>query len=148
MGRRFVSDARRPLLAMILIDTSVWIDFLTGRETAATRTLESLIHAREDLCICGLVLTEVLQGIRDAREYEKTRDILLELLFLPMDRETFLSAAMIYRSCRSQGITIRNSVDCLIAAACIQHGSQLLHSDKDFDRIASKFDLRITTHTG
>jgi hypothetical protein len=126
---------------MILIDTSVWIDFLNGLETAQTRTVESLIQSREDICICGIVLTEILQGIKEKRAYEKTKAILSGLIFLPMERETFLFAATIYRTCRSRGITIRNSTDCMIAATCIQYGVRLLHHDKDFESIATQFDL-------
>lgn len=128
---------------MTLIDTSVWIDFLVGRNTAQARAVESLVEGREDICICGVVLTEVLQGIRDGREYELTKAILSEMIFLPMTPETFYAAAHMYRACRSKGITIRNSVDCMIAATCIQHGARLLHNDQDFDLIGSQFDLQI-----
>ena len=126
---------------MILIDTSVWIDFLNGLETAQTKAVESLVSSREDICTCGIVLTEVLQGIKEKKAYEKTKAILSELIFLPMAQETFLLAAAIYRACRSRGITIRNTTDCMIAATCIQHGVRLIHTDKDFDSIATQFDL-------
>lgn len=128
---------------MILIDTSVWIDFLNGLETAHTKAIELLIESREDICICGIVLTEVLQGIKGKKAYEKTKSILSELILLPMTEETFLLAATIYRTCRSKGITIRNSTDCMIAATCIQHSARLLHNDKDFDSIAKQSDLEI-----
>jgi predicted nucleic acid-binding protein len=128
---------------MILVDTSVWIDFLVGRDTPHVKSVESLIINREDICICGVVLTEVLQGIRDDKEYDNTKSIFSELIFLPMEEEAFLLAATIYRTCRSRGITIRNSIDCMIAATCIQHSVGLLHNDRDFDLIASQFDLQI-----
>jgi predicted nucleic acid-binding protein len=132
---------------MILIDASVWIDFLNGLETAQTKAVESLVQSREDICTCGIVLTEVLQGIKEKKAYEKTKAILSELIFLPMEQETFLLAATIYRTCRSRGITIRNSTDCMIAATCIQHGVRLLHNDKDFDSIATQFDLEFVVLT-
>ena len=128
---------------MILVDTSVWIDFFSGRDTSHVKMVETLIRDREDICICGVVLTEVLQGIRDNKEFEKTRATLSEIIFLPMDQEVFHLAADIYRTCRSHGITIRKSVDCMIAATCMQHSVRLLHNDKDFDLIASQFDLLI-----
>ncbi len=128
---------------MILVDTSVWIDFLMGRDTTHAKAVESLVDAREDICICGVVLTEVLQGIKIDKEHDKTKGILSELVFLPMTQETFYSAANIYRACRSRGITIRNSIDCMISAVCIQYDVALLHNDKDFDLIASQFNLRI-----
>ncbi|MFO8010821.1 MAG: PIN domain nuclease [Dehalococcoidia bacterium] len=128
---------------MILIDTSVWIDFLTGRDTLQAGTVTSLVKGREDICICGILLTEVLQGIRVNKEHEKTKAILSELIFLPMTQEVFLLAASIYRTCRSRGITIRNATDCMIAATCIQHEVRLLHNDRDFDSISTQFSLQI-----
>ena len=128
---------------MILVDTSVWIDFFSGRDSPHVNMVETLIQEREDLCTCGVVLTEVLQGIRDNEEFENTQAILADIIFLPMDKEVFQLAANIYRTCRSHGITIRNSIDCMIAATCIKHSAGLLHNDKDFDLISSHFDLII-----
>jgi predicted nucleic acid-binding protein len=128
---------------MTLVDTSVWIDFFPARNTPPVATLESLIEQSEDLCLCGVILTEVLQGIRDDMQYRKTEAVLSSLIFLPMNRNTFLSAANIYRILRAQGLTIRNSIDCMIAAVCIEHNAQLLHNDRDFDQIAGFFDLRV-----
>ncbi len=128
---------------MVLVDTTVWIDFFSGLTTRQVTLLESLIAHREDICLCGVILTEVLQGIRDDREHAETQAILSNLLYLPMNRETFLLAAHIYRSLRAHGITIRNSIDCMIAAVCIESKVALLHSDIDFDRISKHFDLKI-----
>jgi hypothetical protein len=128
---------------MTVVDTTVWIDFFAGRDTPQVSTLESLIAEREDICLCGVILTEILQGIRDNAEYAKTASILSNLLFLPMTRETFVLAADIYRSLRAQGITVRNSVDCMIAAVCLEMNARLLHNDRDFDFIAEHFDLQI-----
>ncbi len=133
---------------MILVDTSVWIDFLAGRETPQAKAVESLVESREDICICGIVLTEVLQGIREDKEYNNTKAVLSELIYLPMAQETFFLAATIYRTCRSRGITIRNSTDCIIAATCIYHSVRLLHNDKDFDSIATQFDLEFEVSPG
>ncbi len=128
---------------MILVDSSVWIDFLTDRDSPGAIVIESLVENREDICICGVILTEILQGIKNDKEHNKTKAVLSELIFLPMIQETFYSAANIYRTCRSKGITIRNTIDCMIAATCIQHEATLLHNDKDFDLIASQFNLHI-----
>jgi predicted nucleic acid-binding protein len=128
---------------MILIDTSVWIDFLGGRDTLHVKKVERLVESRKDICICGIVLTEVVQGIRENKEYERTKAFLSKLIFLPMIQETFFMAATIYRTCRSRGVTIRNATDCMIAATCIQHGVSLLHNDKDFDLIATQFNVQI-----
>ena len=128
----------------MLVDTSVWIDFFAARNTAQVAVLESSIDQREDLCLCGVVLTEVLQGIRDDKQYKQTESVLSNLIYLPMDQSTFLLAANIYRTLRSRGITIRNSVDCMIAAVCIEHKADLLHNDRDFDHIADVSDLQVS----
>ncbi len=129
---------------MMLVDTSVWIDFFAARNTAQVAVLESSIDQKEDLCLCGVVLTEVLQGIRDDKQYKQTESVLSNLIYLPMDQSTFLLAANIYRTLRSRGITIRNSVDCMIAAVCIEHKADLLHNDRDFDHIADVSDLQVS----
>ena len=105
--------------------------------------LESSIDQRVDLCLCGVILTEVLQGILDDEQHKRTESILSSLTTLPMDQSTFLLAANIYRTLRSRGITMRNSVDCVIAAVCIEGRAHLLHSDGDFDHIADVFDLQV-----
>ncbi len=128
---------------MILVDTSVWIDYLIDRDSSSAEAIESVITGREDICICGVILTEILQGISDNTQYNRTREIISELVFLPMTREIFCLAADIYRTCRSRGITIRNSIDCMIAAVCIHYDVFLLHNDKDFTLIASQFGLQI-----
>jgi len=128
---------------MMLVDTSVWIDFFAARNTAQVLVVESSIDQRVDLCLCGVILTEVLQGIRDDKQYKKTEAVLSNLIYLPMDQSTFLLAANIYRALRSRGITIRNSVDCMIAAVCIEHKADLLHNDRDFDYIADVFGLQV-----
>jgi hypothetical protein len=128
---------------MTLVDTSVWIDFFAARNTAQVVALESSIDQREDLCLCGVIITEVLQGIRDDKQYKQTESVLSNLIYLPMDQSTFLLAANIYRTLRSRGITIRNSVDCMIAAVCIEHEANLLHNDRDFDHIVDVFGLQI-----
>ena len=128
---------------MTLVDTSVWIDVFSGRNTAQVAMLESLIEKREDICLCGVILTEVLQGITNDKQYKKTKSVLSDLIFFPMTYETFLLAANIYRTLRVKEVTIRNSVDCMIAAVCIENNVRLLHNDRDFDRIAEHFDLRV-----
>jgi len=128
---------------MVLVDTTVWIDLFSGLSTSQVALLESLIAQREDICLCGVILTEVLQGIRDDKEHSETKAIFSDLLYLPMTRETFLMAAHIYRSLRARGITIRNSIDCMIAAVCIENKVALLHNDRDFDIISEHFSLKI-----
>lgn len=125
----------------VLVDTTVWIDFLRDRSTPQKVRLEELIHERQDLCLCGFVLTEVLQGIRHEKQYQATKLQMDQLIYLPEERSTFELGATIYRDLRKQGVTIRNSIDCLIAATVIQHGVCLLDSDRDYFYIDQHFPL-------
>lgn len=128
---------------MVLVDTSVWVDFFAGRDVPHVTRLEDLIAGGEDLCTCGIILTEVLQGIRDDRQHRRTRGYLEDLVYLDLPRQAYRDAAGIYRVLRSRGVTVRNTLDCLIAAACIRHDASLLHSDRDFAAIARRFPLKI-----
>jgi len=106
------------------------------------KTLENLIVDREDICLCGIILSEILQGIREDSEFNRTRDLLANLVFLPMQYSVFLRSAEIYRNLRRKGITIRKPVDCMIAAVAIEHDIPLLHNDKDFIPIEKHFGLK------
>ena len=130
---------------MVLIDTTVWIDFFAGRQLHHVAALERLIIQREDICICGIILTEVLQGIRQKSEFRKTKELFNTMIFLPMPYSVFLGAAEIYRTLRRKGITIRNSVDCMIASVAIENDIMLLHNDRDFIPIEKHFNLKVLT---
>ncbi len=127
---------------MALVDTTVWVDFFAARSLPHVAALERLIEGREDVCICGIILTEVLQGIRRDADFRKVRDLLDNLIFLPMPHEVFLRAAEIYRKLRKKGITIRRSVDCMIASVAIEHDTPILHNDKDFNPIEKHCGLK------
>jgi len=126
---------------MVLVDTTVWIDFFAARSLPHVEALENLITNREDICICGIILSEVLQGIRRDSQFRKIRDLFNNLIFLSMDYATFLQSAEIYRTLRRKGITIRKPVDCMISSAAIQNEIPLLHNDKDFTAIERHFGL-------
>lgn len=127
---------------MVIVDTTVWIDFFLAGSQPHVKTLENLISHREDICICGIILTEILQGIRENSEFKKTQDLLNNLVFLPMEYSVFLRSAEIYRNLRRKGITIRKTVDCMIAAVAIENDIPLLHNDKDFIPIEKYFGLK------
>lgn len=128
---------------MVLVDTTVWIDFFADRSEPHVAALQELIENEEDLCLCGVILAEVLQGIRSDPDYIETKDYLADLIFLPMRQVTFVRAAELYRSLRKRGVTIRKPIDCMIAAVAIEHDIRLLHNDRDFDYIAKNSKLRI-----
>ncbi|MCK5594840.1 PIN domain nuclease [bacterium] len=127
---------------MVIVDTTVWIDFFRDCQKPHVSVLESFIRQKENLCICGIILTEVLQGIREKRDYEKTKNLFDKLIFLPMTHTTFIKSAEIYRLLRSRGITVRKPVDCMIASVAIEHKIPLLHNDRDFDPIEKHCGLK------
>lgn len=129
---------------MILVDTSVWVDFLKGENSPQRRMLHQLIEDEEDICITEIILTEILQGIKEDRDFELMRDYLLEFpIHKPKGAETYLAAAQIYRKCRKKGKTIRKTVDCIIAALCVENELTLLHKDTDFDLIRACTTLKV-----
>ncbi len=128
---------------MILVDTTVWIDLFAGRPRPHVAPLEQLLQTGEDICICGIVLAEVLQGIRSDSEYTKTKDYCESLVFLPMIHATFLRSSQMYRALRKKGLTIRTPLDCMIASVAIEHRVPLLHNDRDFDKIANHTNLEV-----
>lgn len=127
---------------MVLVDTSVWIDFFAAKPFKHIEILESLIGQRNDICICGIILTEVLQGIRDAKDYDKTKDLFENLICLPMSYSIFIRSAEIYRSLSRHDITLRKSIDCMIASVAIENDLPILHNDKDFYPIEKHCGLR------
>ena len=130
---------------MVLIDTTVWVDFFAGRQLPHVAALERLIKGREDICICSIILTEVLQGIREKNEFRKTKDLFNTMIFLPMPYSVFLGAAEIYRTLRRKGITIRNSIDCMIGSVAIENDIILLHNDRDYIPIERHLGLKVMT---
>jgi len=123
--------------------SSVWIDFFADRDEPHVGQLQELIERGEDLSLCDVVLTEILQGIRIDMDFFKTREYLDDLIFLPMRHGTFVRAAEIYRSLRKKGITVRKPVDCMIASVAIEYDNYLLHNDRDFSYIAKHSRLRV-----
>lgn len=128
---------------MILVDTSVWIDFLKGVNSSQRRTLHRLIEEEEDIFLTEIILTEILQGIKRDKDFRKIKDYLLEF---PIVRakgvETYIEAARIYRELRKKGKTVRKTVDLIIGAICIENGLILLHKDRDFDLIGECTGLK------
>lgn len=121
---------------MILVDTSVWVDFLRGEDSSQRWVLHRLIEDEADISITEIIFTEILQGIKHDGEFQAIRDYLLEFpIYRPKGIETYLHAARIYRDCRKKGKTVRKTVDCIIAATCIENDLTLLHKDSDFDLI-------------
>lgn len=130
---------------MFLVDTSVWIDFLRGRSTNAVETLESILDRGLAYGITEVIYQEVLQGASSSRDFKKLSEYFSTLrLFQPLDGiKTYDKAAKLYFDCRKEGVTIRSTIDCLIAQIAIEHKLTLLHSDKDYERIAQFAPLKL-----
>jgi predicted nucleic acid-binding protein len=129
---------------LILVDTSVWIDFFNGRNTPHRKRLRDLLEGDEDICLSEIILMEILQGIKEDKLHREIKDYLFALTILQtIPVETYLHASDIYRLCRKKGLTIRKALDCLISAVATENDVALLHHDSDFNRIAENSNLKI-----
>jgi predicted nucleic acid-binding protein len=128
---------------MILVDSSVWIDYFNGKETHDTDRLDRLLG--EELLLTGdVILAEVLQGFRTERDYRRASQLLERLEFRAMlGREVALLTARNYRQLCQKGVTPRKTIDVMIASFCLQNDYRLLHSDRDFDLMEKHLGLRV-----
>jgi hypothetical protein len=128
---------------MVIVDTTVWVDYLNNVATPHTAWLDrELEHQR--LGLTDLILSEVLQGVRDEREAADTRQELLKFeVFVTGGVELAVASAQHYRALRQQGRTVRRMVDCWIATFCLLNDHALLHSDRDFDPFEEHLGLRV-----
>lgn len=127
---------------MVLVDTSVWIDFFQSPDTPAALELERLVKGHNRVVLCGVVLQEVLQGIRSDRNYRMVREHLLKFPYSPDNRETWLLGAEVYRQLRTRGITLP-PVDVSIAAIAIHNDLTLFSRDAHFETVAHHTALRL-----
>ena len=118
---------------MILVDSSVWIDYFNGSITAKTDLLDSILG--KELVIMGdLILVEVLQGFQNDRDFETAKKELLNFPMMEMcSQELAIESALNYRTLRKNGATVRKTIDVLIGTFCIHHQISLLHNDRDFE---------------
>ena len=131
---------------MIVVDTSVWIELFRGRSHPAAAALEGLIERRADIAITEVILMEALAGAPSVDALTRIRAQLVGLPILRLEGlADFEEAALLYRTCRSAGHTLRNQIDCLIAVPAIHHGASILHNDRDFDTIARHSALTLET---
>ena len=126
---------------MILVDSSVWIDFFRGTVTPQVDVLDRLL-GEEPVAIGDLMMTEVLQGFASERDFNKARRMLGALDLVEIGgRDVMIEAARYFRDLRARGITIRKTIDTLIATRCIVSGYRLLDSDRDFDPFVTHLGL-------
>ncbi len=128
---------------MVIVDTTVWIDYLRGTDNPETFWLDQEL-TRQRLGLTDLILCEVLQGVPGHSLFAQVRDELLVFhVFGTGGQELATASALNYRTLREQGYTVRRTIDCLIATFCMQAGHELLHRDRDFDVFERALGLRV-----
>ena len=127
---------------MILVDSSVWIDYFNGTGTSEAEKLDLLLGV-EPLAIGDLILTEVLQGFDKDRDFNSARNLLSSMTIVELGgRDIAVQAARNFRALRKLGVTVRKTIDTVIATRCIESGYDLLHSDRDFEPFVQHLGLR------
>ena len=130
---------------MVLVDTSILIDFLRGTDNARVGWFQYILDNNIPFGISPLTYLEVLQGTRTDKDYATVKSYLETQRFFGLldEKESYAAAARIYFDCRRKGITINSTVDCLIAQTAIENDLTLLHNDADFDRMRKVAPLKI-----
>jgi hypothetical protein len=128
---------------MVLVDTSVWVDYFNGVRSAQTDQLDALLGTGTILT-GDLILAELLQGFARDSDFRRARSLLLQLPYADLaGKEVALEAARLYRSLRTKGVTVRKTVDMFIGTFCVLTGHELLHADRDFDVLEKHCGLRV-----
>ena len=128
---------------MILVDSSVWIDYFNGRKTDKTDWLDSAI-GNKHIIVGDLILTEILQGFQSNNDFRTAKSLLLDFPFMEMvGQELAIKSALNYRFLRNKGVTVRKTIDVMIGTFCIHYQCSLLNDDRDFDPM-EKY-LKLTT---
>jgi predicted nucleic acid-binding protein len=130
---------------LILVDTSVMIDYLTGNENDAIYKFQYILDNNIPFGITPFIYQEVLQGVKTEKDFDTAKRYLDTQRFYSLkdEKESFASAAKIYFKCRKKGITINSAIDCLIAQTAIENNLFLLHNDSDFHNIAKVVNLKM-----
>lgn len=128
---------------MILVDTSVWIDFFRGKDTPQVERLDALF-AQERIAVGDLIATEVLQGFRSERDFNQARKTLETFEFVDLGgRDIAIKAAKNFRALQALGFKVRKTIDTIIATECIDAGYALLHADRHFEPFRAHLGLRV-----
>jgi predicted nucleic acid-binding protein len=116
----------------VLVDTSAWVDFFNGHPSPEAEALTRLIREEADVLTCGVVVAEVLQGLKKSKTLAQIEQHFLDMEWLtPIEPETYVEAAGLYRRLRSKGVTIRSTIDCVIAKLADENDVLLLSKDRD-----------------
>lgn len=129
---------------MVLVDSSVWISYFAGHKTNESQFLNDLLKKRADISIIHIILTEVLAGFKTDKDFYAAAGVLHSIPSIPINRETCIQAARLFRNLRKNGITVRGAIDCVIAQCCIETQSELLTIDRDFRAISQFIPLKLS----
>ena len=128
---------------MIVVDSSIWIDYFNGTVSKETNWLDESLGI-EPIIMGDIILAEVLQGFQNEKDFKTAKKLLLEIPFMDMiGQELAIKSAMNYRVLRQKGITVRKTIDVMIGTFCINNNFLLLHNDKDFDPIEKHLKLKV-----
>ena len=127
----------------VLIDTSAWVEYFRATGTPTNITLRGMNQDHQEMLVCGPVSMELKAGAKDENMLLQIDSALAAAQMLPVEPHHFDEASTIYRTCRSQGITVRSLIDCLIASVALSEDIEVLHHDRDFNAIARVVPLRI-----
>jgi len=128
---------------MVIVDTTVWIDYLKGAENPETVWLDREL-TRQRFGLTDLILCEVLQGVRAGSAFLQVRDELLNFhVFSTGGQDLVIAAAANYRTLRQRGHTVRKTIDCLIATFCLEADHELLHRDRDYNAFEKVLGMRV-----
>ena len=131
---------------MMIVDSNTWADFFNGVGTPCVQRLDAALQQEEDLALVPIIITEVLQGFRTDRGFQRAQQVLIALPVIHPTVDAHVRAARLFRSLRRRGVTVRGAVDCVIAQTCLDFGAELLSPDVDFERIARHTPLRLWRH--
>ncbi len=129
---------------MVLVDTSAWVDFFNGHASSEAQALQQLIASDEAIAITGVILTEILLGLKTDTRAHQIGDLLSAFEYINgLTQQDYQQAARIYRVCRGEGVTLSSVIDCLIAQIALSRNYWLLTKDRDFHLIKKVFPLKL-----
>lgn len=139
-----LTEFKRRKGAGVIVDTSVWIDFFNGHPSPQADRLARAIADDEPIAMPGLVYTEILLGLKNEQDAIRVASLLDAFVWVnEASKADYEGAARLYRVCRTKGVTIRSTIDCLIAQLCLRDNEVLLAKDRDFEAIARHSALRL-----
>lgn len=122
----------------VLVDTSAWVDFFNNYSSPESLSVSELLRSQDDVCTCGVIVAEVFQGLRENRAYKEIASLFEQMTFLePSGIWSYFAAADLYRALRRRGVTVRSTIDCLVATLAADNGCRILARDRDMAAILS-----------